>query len=224
MELTLLCTCVCSTTDNKHYGRCYSPWSLSCTAGGSSGGSASATAGGLCAFAIGSDTLGSCRIPASYSGCVGLKPTHGRVPTSDAMPLSWSLDSVGPLTRTVEDAALVLRTLCGIHADDPCSISSDPEDLALWPCSPNDVESSRAAVRGLRVGLLLECMQDDGSEEELAVRGAVLDALRVLVERGGVQQVDVEESFADLRRHTYAVCHSDASAIHRERYEARADQ
>src|SRR5438046_3934507 len=87
------------------------PWDLERSAGGSSGGSAAAVAAGAAMGALGSDTGGSIRIPAAHCGLVGVKPTYGRVSRAGALTLSWSLDHVGPLARTVEDAALLLSTL-----------------------------------------------------------------------------------------------------------------
>src|SRR2546430_1950148 len=89
------------------FGAVHNPWDVAFSPRGSSGGSAAAVAGGLCYAALGSDTGGSIREPAAYCGIVGLKPTYGRVSTCGAIPLSWSLDHIGPMTRTVADAALV---------------------------------------------------------------------------------------------------------------------
>src|SRR2546423_437718 len=83
---------------------------------------AAAVAGGLCYAALGSDTGGSIREPAAYCGIVGLKPTYGRVSTCGAIPLSWSLDHIGPMTRTVADAALVLEVIAGYDSQDPGSV------------------------------------------------------------------------------------------------------
>jgi len=99
------------TNNNPHYGPVRNPWDLTRIPGGSSGGSAAAVAAGLCYASIGTDTGGSIRIPAALCGIVGLKPHYRRVSTSGVVPLSKSLDHVGPLTRSVADAALVLRTL-----------------------------------------------------------------------------------------------------------------
>lgn len=102
-------------------GQCRNPWNPDEPAGGSSTGSGSATAAGLCAFSIGTDSLGSILNPAERCGVVGLRATFGRVPTAGAMPLTPSLDRIGPLTRSVEDAALVLAA---IHGPDPTSATS----------------------------------------------------------------------------------------------------
>src|SRR5947208_399968 len=107
------------TNANPHAGSVRNPWDRSRTPGGSSGGSAAAVAAGFCAAALGSDTGGSIRIPASLCGITGLKPTYGTVPTSGVVPLSWALDHLGPLTRTASDARLLFSVLAVIpHAQD----------------------------------------------------------------------------------------------------------
>src|SRR5205807_1971141 len=97
----------------SHFGDVHNPWDTGRIAGGSSGGSAVAVAAGLCFAAIGSDTAGSIREPAALCGCVGLKPACGRVSSRGVVPLSSSLDHVGPLTATVADAAIVLQAIAG---------------------------------------------------------------------------------------------------------------
>ena len=101
----------------SHFGPVHNPWEPSYSAGGSSSGSAAAVAAELCYCAIGSDTGGSIRQPAAYCGIVGLKPTYGRVSTSGVIPLSWSLDHVGPMTRTVTDAALTIDVIASYDPD-----------------------------------------------------------------------------------------------------------
>jgi aspartyl-tRNA(Asn)/glutamyl-tRNA(Gln) amidotransferase subunit A len=124
------------TTINEHYGPARNPWDTTRVAGGSSGGSAVAVAAGLGAGSIGTDTRGSIRIPAACCGITGLKPTLGLVSTDGIMPLSWTLDHAGPMTRSVEDAAILLAALTG---------------------RGRDTRSSQAAlvrpVTGLRVGI-----------------------------------------------------------------------
>lgn len=102
-----------STTDNPYYGRTDNPAATGCTPGGSSGGTAAAVAAGFVPFGIGSDTLGSVRLPASYCGVAGLKPTPGLLPVGGLIELSWSLDSVGPIGATPDDLAAVMRTIGG---------------------------------------------------------------------------------------------------------------
>ncbi|MFQ6125711.1 MAG: amidase [Candidatus Heimdallarchaeota archaeon] len=110
------------TTNNLHFGPTRNPWNFDLIPGGSSGGSAAATAAHLCFAALGSDTGGSIRIPAAFCGLVGLKPTYGRVSLQGVFPLATSLDHVGPITKTVEDAAILLQVLAGFDEDDPRSL------------------------------------------------------------------------------------------------------
>src|SRR5512135_1004788 len=112
------------TTINPHFGTTHNPWNLDHIVGGSSGGSGAAIAAGLCIGALGSDTGGSIRIPASLCGVVGLKPTYSRVSVRGVIPLAWSLDHIGPMARSVEDVALLLSVIAGQDNFDPYSIES----------------------------------------------------------------------------------------------------
>jgi aspartyl-tRNA(Asn)/glutamyl-tRNA(Gln) amidotransferase subunit A len=110
------------TSTSSHFGPVHNPWDLERIAGGSSGGSAAAVAAGMCFGAIGTDTGGSVREPAAFCGMVGLKPTYGRVSTRGVFPLSYSLDHVGPLCRSVSDTALLLQAIAGYDKSDPTCI------------------------------------------------------------------------------------------------------
>jgi len=112
----------------SHFGAVHNPWSLDRNPGGSSSGSAAAVAAGLCYGALGSDTAGSVRMPSSLCGIVGLKPTFGLISTRGVIPLSWSCDHVGPMTRTVEDAALMLQVVAGYDAADTNSVRVNVPD------------------------------------------------------------------------------------------------
>jgi aspartyl-tRNA(Asn)/glutamyl-tRNA(Gln) amidotransferase subunit A len=118
------------TNNNAHYGPARNPWELSRIPGGSSGGSAVAIAAGLCTAAVGTDTGGSLRIPASLCGIVGFKPTFGRVSVHGVFPLAPSLDHVGPLSRSVEDAAILLGVLAGRDPNDPTAAARPVEDYS----------------------------------------------------------------------------------------------
>ena len=133
------------TNVNPHYGPARNSWNKDRITGGSSGGSGTAMAAGLCAAALGSDTGGSIRIPACFCGIVGLKPTYGRVSKRGVMPLSWSLDHVGPMTRTVEDAALMLQVIAGYDSQDPGST-----DIAV----PNYSAEIAKGIKGMRIAVL----------------------------------------------------------------------
>jgi len=112
----------------SYFGPVHNPWAPDRIPGGSSGGSAVATAAGLCLGSLGTDTAGSVRIPACYCGIVGFKPTYGRVSNRGVVPLSWTLDHVGPLCRTVKDAALILGVIAGYDETDPASAATPVPD------------------------------------------------------------------------------------------------
>ena len=132
------------TSTNPHFGAVRNPWDLERIPGGSSGGSGSAVAADMVFMAMGSDTGGSIRIPASFCGTVGLKPTFGRVSRYGVMPLDFSLDHMGPLTRSVRDAALTLNVLAGFDLRDDTS-SRQPVDDYL--------PAEKVLIRGLRIGV-----------------------------------------------------------------------
>ncbi len=110
------------------FGAVHNPWNLEHHPGGSSGGPAAALAADMCFGSLGTDTAGSVRIPAAYCGIVGLKPTYGRVSNRGVIPLSWSLDHTGPMTKTVEDAALLLDVIAGYDALDPTTVDVPTTD------------------------------------------------------------------------------------------------
>lgn len=134
---------------HPEFGQCNNPWNPTRTSGGSSSGSASSVAAGMCWGSLGTDTGGSIRIPASYCGIVGLKPTYGRVSRHGVFPLSWSLDHVGTLARTVEDTAILLTAIAGHDPLDPTS----GRDAV-----PDYYAGLRRDLKGLRVGVLEQHM------------------------------------------------------------------
>ncbi len=133
------------TSVPSYYGAVHNPWNLARIAGGSSGGSGAAVAAGLCIGALGSDTAASVRQPAAYCGVVGLKPTYGRVSTRGVIPLSWSLDHIGPLCRSAADAALLLEAIAGHDPLDPSSVDRPTDRYA---------SAIGAATAPLRLGLV----------------------------------------------------------------------
>ncbi|MEK7406569.1 MAG: amidase [Acidobacteriota bacterium] len=132
------------TSNNPHFGAVRNPCDVERIPGGSSGGSGAAVASDMVFMAMGSDTGGSIRIPASFCGTVGLKPTFGRVSRYGVMPLDFSLDHMGPLTRSVRDAAVVLNALAGFDPRDDTSSRQPVEDY---------VPGEDVSIRGLRIGL-----------------------------------------------------------------------
>ncbi len=153
-------------------GQTMNPWLLEEGSSGSSAGPGAATAAGLVGFSIGSETGGSIVSPTMRCGLTGLRPTYGRVPRTGAMTLCWSLDKLGPMTRSVEDTLLVLKAITG----------PDPQDLASVP-SHLDFDAS-ASVKGLRVGYFPKWMQEAPATE---VDRAALKA----VERAGMKLVEI---------------------------------
>jgi len=180
------------------------PYDLGRMAGGSSGGSAAAVAAGFCFATLGTDTGGSIRIPAALCGVVGLKPTYGRASLQGIIPLSWSLDHVGPITRSVADSAVVLRTIEGFDPADPSSAEA-PSSAAAF---------NEPGVRGVRLALPDEAFFPDLDGE---VRFAFLSAIEVLRAAGAtVQPVSLPE--LDLFHRTQGIIdRCEAAAFHADR-------
>lgn len=160
-----------STSDNPHFGTVRNPWDLDRIPGGSSGGSAAAVAASLCGGALGSDTGGSIREPSSFCGTVGLKPTYGRVSKFGVASLAWSLDHIGPMTKNVEDAALMLNAIAGKDEKD-ASTSSAP--------IPDYTKALGKTVKGLRIGIQKEYFFEDIDSQVLQSANKALTVLRGL--------------------------------------------
>jgi aspartyl-tRNA(Asn)/glutamyl-tRNA(Gln) amidotransferase subunit A len=191
-----------TTTDNPHYGPCRNPWDTGYSPGGSSGGSGAALAAGLAPLSLGTDTGGSIRIPASACGVVGLKPTFGRVSRRGVTPLSWSLDHVGPMTRTVEDTALLLTAIAGPDAEDPWCVDRPVVDFT------RDLERG---AHGLTVGVPREWFFEG---VEPAVEEVVRGAITVLEREGARNVPAVVPRMAEAHTSAHAIMASEASAFH----------
>ena len=164
-------------TIDHPFGTPRNPWNTEHTAGGSSSGSGIAAAGGLCAGALGSDTGGSVRGPAGFCGIVGLRPTYGRVTRQGVLAMCWSLDTVGPMTRTVADCALMLNAIAGRDPLDSTSSSA---------LVPDYTARLDGGVRDLRIGLPSEMFDYEGLDAD--VRESVLRAVSVLGEHGATSE------------------------------------
>ena len=200
------------TSRNHHYGPARNPWDTSRMAGGSSSGSGVAVASGEAPIAIGTDTGGSVRVPAALCGITGLKPTYGLVSRYGVTPLSWSMDHVGPLARTAEDAALALNALAGRDPRDRASVESPTQDYT------RDLDGG---VNGLRIGVPREYVWDMVEPE---VRGAFDEAMAVL-ESLGATVVEVSIPNLELINPAGSVVQtSEAATIHRSRLLAYGDQ
>jgi aspartyl-tRNA(Asn)/glutamyl-tRNA(Gln) amidotransferase subunit A len=181
------------------------PWNIGHDPAGSSSGSGAAVASGLCAMAMGSDTGGSIRWPAAWCGLAGLKPTYGRVSRAGIMPLSFSLDHAGPLTWTVEDAAIVLQAIAGHDASDPAS--------ARCPVADYRAALAGGNLRGLRLGVARAMFERDcvGSEEMLSAFDESVGVLREL----GASIAEIELPPLALYNATaYLIARSEGFAIH----------
>lgn len=197
---------------NPHYGDQKNPWDPERITGGSSGGSGNAVATAQASIAIGSDTGGSIRIPASLCGVVGHKPTFGLVTKTSCFPLSWSLDSFGPLASSAQDAALMMSAIAGPDPSDPCSLQIPAPDFA---------SALQTALKGVRVGHARNYYADQSDPE--VVEG-VEAAARALADAGAVVS-EVKIPDLDL---AYNACSTfmiaETAAVHEKHVRERADE
>ena len=190
------------TTNNPHYGATRNPWGADRIPGGSSGGSGAAVAAGLGPASLGTDTGGSIRIPAALCGVVGLKPTYGRVSRHGVFPLSWTLDHIGPLTRTVEDAALVLQAIAGPDGGDPSTLGHSVPDFTA---------GLRQPVAGARVGVIADAYHEEMTADVRAQFRAALEVLTSL----GLRLEDVEfPRPSEARTAATAIILAEAASVH----------
>ena len=202
-----------TTNDNPHYGATKNPWNRSLTTGGSSGGSAAAVAAGLLDVALGTDTAGSIRIPAALGGAVGFKPGFGRLSASGVVPLSRSLDTVGPIGRTVVDVAAAFEALIGPGLG---TRGWGPGTDALQPPAPSPYPLS---LKGLRIGVPEHYVFDRVDPE---VEAGVREALRAMADAGAeVRTVAIPElvGCVDVG---IAIVRPEALAFHSRWYPERA--
>ncbi|MRX37576.1 amidase [Aminobacter sp. MDW-2] len=198
------------TTDNMYAGPSHNPWDYERIPGGSSGGSAIAVATGMCLGATGSDTGGSIRIPSGLCGITGLKPTYGRVSRHGTFPLSWSLDHIGPMARSVEDVALLLQVMAGHDSLDPASANRPV---------PNYLSHLQSTPLRLRIGVPQDYFLKVVDKE---VHSAFEAALEVLESLGWLVE---PVSFASLKYAAgaeLAIISAEASAYHRKSMERSA--
>lgn len=191
------------TGHNSHYGPVCNPWNPAHITGGSSSGSGSAVAARLTFAALGSDTGGSIRMPAHFCGVTGLKTTYGRISRAGAMPLSQSLDTVGPLARSAEDCALLLSIMAGPDPEDPTASSEPVTDY---------VAATKGSLKGLKIGVPTSYYVDD-LDAEVA---RALDETIAVLKREGADIVKVE--LPDQRQLSAAsqlVLAAEAAAFHK---------
>jgi aspartyl-tRNA(Asn)/glutamyl-tRNA(Gln) amidotransferase subunit A len=196
------------------FGDVHNPRNTSHIAGGSSGGSAAAVAAGLCYAAIGTDTAGSIRLPAALCGCVGIKPSYGRVSTRGVIPLSWSLDHVGPIAATVADAALVLHAIAGY---DPLDFHS--ADVPVCDYASASSTSPGAEMKMLRIGIPRPYFYDDLDAEVCAAVEQALTVIRTLVAEIREIQIEIPADRVVQNAESYAI-HADDVSRTPELYQA----
>lgn len=199
------------TTNNEHYGACRNPWNMDKIPGGSSGGSAAAVSAHLTFGSLGTDTAGSIRIPSAACGTVGLKPTYGLVSKHGCFPLAWSLDHVGPIAKTVEDAAILLDAIVGFDPEDPNSVQSTER---------NYYDSLNPDIKGKIIGI----------EEEFYfnfVDQSIVDTVRSSIQKMEELGAKVEIikmphlKYAPFAEFTTFV--SEAGVIHKKNIQTRPD-
>ena len=190
-----------SSTETSVFGATSNPWDINRVPGGSSGGSAASVAAGLCSAAIGSDTGGSIRQPASFCGVVGLKPTYGRVSRWGLVAFASSLDQIGPITNTVSDAAEILYLISG----------KDPLDsTCLDKPVPNYLSDLNKPIKNLKIGIIKECFEHPGLNTE--VKKSVISAVE-RYKKLGAEIVEIEcPRFNDGIATYYVIAPSEASA------------
>jgi len=203
-----------TTNDNPHYGATHNPWNPALTTGGSSGGSAAAVAAGIVSIAIGTDTAGSIRIPAALCGCVGLKPGFGVLPTRGVVPLAKSLDTVGPLARTVGDARRAFEVLAdkgvggrvwGVGAEGADTLPPTPY--------------THFSLKGLKIGVPEAYVFDRVDPE---VEAGVRDALRAMEEAGAEVRIFSVPELVGCVDVGIAIVRPEALAFHKRWYPERA--
>jgi aspartyl-tRNA(Asn)/glutamyl-tRNA(Gln) amidotransferase subunit A len=194
--------------ETSYFGPARNPWALDHNTGGSSSGSGAALSAELCYGALGTDTGGSVRFPAAFCSVVGLKVTYGLVPIRGIMPLTLSLDTCGPMGRTVEDTAILLNSMAGFDERDITSVQHQPEDY---------VAAMRKPVSGLRVGMPVGCFDRLDSE----VQGAVLTAMDVL--RKLVKEVK-EASLPSVGEAAVIGPYSETYAWHKEYFDSQPNK
>lgn len=199
-----------TTSANPHYGPVCNPWDVTKSPGGSSGGSGASVAVGSSLGALGSDTGGSIRIPASLCGVTGLMGTYGRVSRRGVLPLSWTLDHVGPLTKTVEEAGLVLNAISGYDPSDPGSA-----DVPVNDCN----ESIGEGVDGIRIGLPRKMLWTGCDEDVIEHCEIAVDHLRSL----GATVIEVELPLQTDRPRGLTII-AEAAAYHAKWLRERRDE
>ena len=199
------------TGENAHYGNCANPWAPERMSGGSSSGSGSACAGGIAAITLGSDTNGSIRVPASFCGIFGLKPTYGRLPRTGSYPFCDSLDHLGPLSRTVKDLALSFDVMQGFDANDhACANQSTLNSLSTL----ND------GLSNLRIKKAIGYFDNHDFPQAQQAVSKICNALQLNI-MNSANTVELKGTL-EGRSAAYLITNIEGSALHKTRLQTRA--
>lgn len=199
-----------STGTNPYFGTTRNPWNIEYMPGGSSGGGAASLAAGLATLATGSDTFGSIRVPAAMCGVYGLKPTHGLVSAHRVFPTAWSLDTIGPIARSVGDLALMLQVMAGYDPHDPASLRVPV---------PNYSEDLNKNIKGLTIGVPTHYMENLDEDVDKLFHQAVstLKSLGVEIKEVVIPELEMA-TFAG-----YATVGGEAAAFHHQWLKTHAE-
>jgi len=196
-----------SSTENSGFQLTRNPWDLKRIPGGSSGGSAAAVISDMCIGALGSDTGGSIRQPASHCGIVGMKPTYGRVSRFGLVAFASSFDQIGPMTKNVEDCAILMNAISGYDKNDSTSVPVDvPDYTARMP----------QTIKGLKVGVPAEYIQAEGMDEE--VKKAVENAIQIIQDLGA-ERVEISMPHAPYAVAAYYIITPSEASSNLARYD-----
>lgn len=195
-----------SSTENSALRKTKNPWNLECTPGGSSGGSAAAVSADVALATLGSDTGGSIRQPASFCGVVGMKPTYGRVSRYGLVAFASSLDQIGPLTKSVDDCAIVMNAICGHDPLDSTSVNVPVPDFA---------KNIDAGAKGLKVGVPRDFIEQ-GMDDQV---GANFTSIVAEMEKAGASIVDIELPHANVATACYYIIANAEASSNLARYD-----
>ncbi len=203
-----------SSNENSAFGKVLNPHNIKCVPGGSSGGSAVAVAADLCLAALGTDTGGSIRQPASFCGVVGLKPTYGRVSRHGAIAYASSFDQIGPITKNIDDAALLMEVISGKDEYDS-TVSSAPVPNYSKELTANSLLPSGTAAKKYRVAVLNNCIESSGLDSEIKLR--INEIIKKLKAEGNIVEV-VDFPYLDYLVPSYYVLTTAEASSNLARY------
>jgi aspartyl-tRNA(Asn)/glutamyl-tRNA(Gln) amidotransferase subunit A len=200
------------TTVNPHYGPCRNPWDPSRIPGGSSGGSGAALGADACVLALGTDTGGSVRIPAGLNGVTALRPTFGAVSVRGTLPISASLDTVGPMARSAQDVAALFSAIAGYDRSDPWAADGPPAE---------SLDHLEGRLKGIRIGVLADFLGDDVEPE---VRGTVRRGAEVLSDLGAnLAEIEMPDA-AKAGEQANRLIRAEALSIHLEELDSAPER